>query len=335
MKILIYCTPPFSLAHGGQQTQIEQTMAALRSIGLEVEPLRWWDDKQTGDIIHYAGRMPADQIELAHKKRIKIVMAQLLSATGARSRRALWMQRTMSRTIERFAPGQFINAFNWKAYRLADACVALTSWEAYLMRYLFDAPPERVHVVPNGVEEVFLQSKPSARGPWIVCTATITAIKRVLELAEAAVLAKTPVWIIGRAYSDADPYAQRFFALAKQHPDIVRYEGPVNDRAVLAGIYSSARGFALLSTYESLSLSALEAASCGCPLFLSDLPWARCTFGEEASYCPVSGAQQTAAALKTFHDCAPSLKPPKRPLSWGEVAAKLREVYARVLSDSR
>jgi len=200
------------------------------------------------------------------------------------------------------------------------------------MQYLFDAPAERMHVVPNGVEDVFLQSRPGERGPWLVCTATITERKRVLELAEAAVLARTPLWIIGKAYYASDPYAERFFALAKQHPDTVRYEGPVDDRSVLARTYRAARGFVLLSTMESLSLSALEAAACGCPLLLSDLPWARSSFGEDASYCPVFDAERTAAVLKAFHERAPSLESPKTPLSWQEVAVRLRDVYTRVVS---
>ena len=64
MKILFNCPLPFALAHGGMQTQIEQTQAALIALGLEVEPLRWWDATQSGDLIHYFGRMPAEHIKL-------------------------------------------------------------------------------------------------------------------------------------------------------------------------------------------------------------------------------------------------------------------------------
>ncbi len=332
MKILINCSLPFALAHGGQQIQIERTQAALQSVGLEVEPVRWWDDKQKGDIIHYAGRMPAAQIELAHQNGIKVVMAELLTAPGSRTPGQLRLQRILNRTMERVAPGHFVAAFNWKSYRLADVCIALTSWEARLMTYLFGAPPERVHVVPNGVEEVFLQSPPAQRGLWLVCTATITERKRVLELAEAAVLAQTPVWILGRAYSEADPYAQRFYALARQHPKTVRFEGPISNRAKLAQVYREARGFVLLSTMESLSLSALEAAACECPLLLSDLPWARSTFDEHATYCPITSPGRTTGHLKSFYAAAPSLKPPPKPATWTEVARQLKTIYERICS---
>ena len=45
MKVLINCDTPFILAHGGMQVQIEQSLAALTAIGVQAEPLRWWDDR--------------------------------------------------------------------------------------------------------------------------------------------------------------------------------------------------------------------------------------------------------------------------------------------------
>ena len=225
-------------------------------------------------------------------------------------------------------PGIITAPFNWQSYGLADACVALTSWEARLMTEVFGARREKTHVVPNGVEDVFLDSRPVQRGPWLVCTATITERKRVLELAEAAVRAKAPLWIIGKPYSENDPYGQRFLQLAREHPAMIRYEGAIGDRAKLAEAYRGARGFVLLSAMESLSLSALEAAGCGCPLLLSDLPWARTVFGPDASYCPVpSSADRTAECLRQFYAGAPDLRPPPKPLTWLEVGQQLKRLY--------
>jgi glycosyltransferase involved in cell wall biosynthesis len=335
VKILTYCPLPFALAHGGAQTQMEQTTAGLRAIGVEVEPLGWWDGRQTGDIIHCLGRMPSEYIHFAHQKGIKVVLAELLTAQSSRSRGQLRVQKIISRVVERLAPPHFVAAFNWQSYRLADACVALTSWEAWLMTYLFQAPAGRVHVVPNGVEEIFFRPPPGARGKWLVCTATITGRKRILELARAAILAQTPVWIIGKAYAEADDYARQFLVLARQHPEIIRYDGPVPDREQLARIYREARGFVLLSNMESLSLSALEAAACACPLLLSDLPWARSTFGDRASYCPVMSPQNTAAILRRFYNEAPALKTPPKPETWIQVAHRFKKIYETVLGGAK
>jgi len=332
MKILFNCPLPFALAHGGQQIQLQRTLAALASNGGQVEPLRWWDENQTADVICYFGRMPAEHIQLAQQKGIKVVIVELLSAQGSRSQSQLRLQKFISRSVEHLAPLSFTAAFNWQSYALADAVIVNTPWEKQLMNYLFGAALEKIFVVPNGVEEIFLDLPKAARGKWLVCTATITERKRVLELARAAVRAQTPLWIIGKAYAETDAYAQEFFTLAKQHPQIIRYEGAIADRGRLAQSYNEARGFVLLSAMETRSLSAEEAAACECPLLLSDLPWARSTFGNSASYCPLTkSVAATAQALKIFYDAAPNLPVPPKPPTWNEIGRQLKTICERVL----
>ena len=332
MKVLFDHSMPFFLAHGGTQVQLEQTQNALTKLGIKVEPVRWWDLQQTGDIIHYLGRPNETYIQLAHKKGMRIIMAELLGGVGARSKRALALQRLAIFGIRRVAPKTLLYRMAWESYQLIDACIALTPWEAYLMQYLFSAPKERIHVVPNGVEAHFFRSAAAARGQWLVCTSTITEVKRILEASQAAVLAQTPLWVIGNPYAATDPYAQAFFSLVKQHPRILRYEGAIYDREKLAGIYREARGFIMLSQWESLSLSALEAAACQCPLLLSDLPWARSIFNKQAMFCPISSPEQTAPVLKEFYEQAPKLPTPDQPKSWEEVAQNLVSIYNLVLS---
>jgi glycosyltransferase involved in cell wall biosynthesis len=334
VKVLFYHLTPFAFAHGGLHTQIVETRNALETLGVEVEFLRWWDQDQTGDILHFFGRLSRSNLELAQGKGMKVVLAELLTAQGSRSKRQIELQKMARHVVERTLLRRS-QLLSWGSYSLADACVALTEWEARLMKTLYGAPPAKVHVVPNGVEEVFLNSQPAKRGPWLVCTATITERKRVLELAEAAVRAQTPLWVIGKPYSESDAYFRRFCSLAKAQPRTLRYEGPMEDREELARVYRETRGFVLLSAMESLSLSALEAAACECPLLLSRLPWATTFFRERACYCPVAlPAPRTATFLRQFYDAAPGLKPPPRPLTWLEVGQQLKRLYESLLSTS-
>jgi glycosyltransferase involved in cell wall biosynthesis len=333
MKVLFYQLKPFLLTHGGLQTQVLQTRDALGKLGIEADFLRWWDPDQAGDILHFFGRMPTPLLQLAQQKGMKVVLTDLLTEQGSRSRWHLALHAMTIRAMTLALPSAFTASYYWDAYRLADACVALTSWEARLMADVFGASPEKTHVVPNGVEDVFLNSQPATRDHWLVCTATVTERKRALELAKAAVRAETPLWIIGKPYSETDPYFAQFIRLTQQHPSLLRYQGPIGDRAKLAGIYRSARGFVLLSAMESLSLSALEAAACGCPLLLSDLPWARTAFGQSAAYCPVtSSINRTAEVLRGFYAAAPGLKPPPKPLSWLAVAQQMKHLYDALLA---
>jgi glycosyltransferase involved in cell wall biosynthesis len=337
MKILFDHSSPFLLAHGGFQIQIEETKRALEDLGVTIEYLRWWDAEQRGDIIHFFGRPSDAYIDFAYQKNIRVVMSELLTGLGSRSAMALALQRQMIRLVRKSLPPAFWTKMGWGAYAKANRIIALTSWEAELMRRVFDAPASRVVVIPNGVADEFLVADESntRRGTYLICTATITERKRILETAQAAIYAQTPLWVIGKPYSETDRYAQDFFALAKQNPAILRYEGPVQDRHRLAQAYREARGFVLLSMQESLSLSALEAAACECPLLLSDLPWARSVFASNAMYCPIRASASTAKILREFYDVAPQLGSSPKPMSWIEVARELKKTYEDLLSTSR
>jgi glycosyltransferase involved in cell wall biosynthesis len=336
MKILFDHSSPFLLAHGGFKIQIEETKRALEKLGVVVENLRWWDSEQNGDIIHFFGRPTAAYVDFAHKQNIRLVMSELLTGLGSRSSTAVTIQRFIIRLTRNCTPSAYWAKMGWDAYTKADRIIALTDWEAQLMRRVFDAPANRIAVIPNGVAAEFLATDESnlARGQYLICTATITERKRILETARAAVEARTPLWIIGKPYSETDHYAQEFFAMAKQHSDLIRYEGPIQDRYQLVRAYRQARGFVLLSTQESFSLAALEAAACKCPLLLSDLRWARTVFKDTAMYCRIGDINLTAKGLRQFYDAAPSLTRPAKPLSWIEVGRRLKKIYEDVLSTS-
>ncbi|MEI7731294.1 MAG: glycosyltransferase family 4 protein [Verrucomicrobiota bacterium] len=331
MKLLIDHPLPFLLAHGGEQVLIERTRQALTELGVEVEYLRWWDDRQTGDLIHFYGRVPIEYLHFAHKKGMPVIMSELLSGTGARSPLALTAQQAAIALFRRCLPKSFQARFAWDSYQHADAILASTPLEASLAVRLFRAPPGRVHVLTNGVEEIFFPKQPARRGDWLLCTGRITELKRTLEIAEAALHAQTPLWVVGRPMAPGDPYAEQFFKLAQANPKLIRHDAFLSLEQ-LAQAYREARGFVLLSRWESLSLAALEASASGCPLLLSDVPWARSVFGETVRYCPVTPVrEQTAAVLRQFYDAAPQLPPPPRPQTWREVAGTLKALYEQLL----
>lgn len=333
MKARFDCQMPFSYAHGGGAIQILQTRAALIAAGVECGFLEWWNEDQPADIIHFFGRPAEFYTYHARLAGRRFVISELLTGQGSWKPLRRLPNRTLA-AISRATGRRLGSRLGWGAYRLADAILALTPWEARLLVELYDAPAERIHVVPNGVEREFLDapSVPAgAREDFLVCTATITERKRTVELAEAAHAAGIPLTIIGKPYSEADPYYLRFREVVAAARGSVRYAGPISSRAELAALYARARGFVLLSTMESLSLSALEAAACGCPLLLSDLPWARCTFGGKASYAPIAGTTETAGALRRFHASAPELPRPDRPLSWNDIGLQIRGIYQEIL----
>jgi hypothetical protein len=126
VKILIDHQLPFALAHGGLQIQIERTKEALEALGIGVEYLRWWDESQKGDIIHFFGRASPSHINFAHAKGIRYVMSELLTGQGSRTRTQLRVQSLVEKALRAVVPATFLVNFRWDAYHKADACIFLT-----------------------------------------------------------------------------------------------------------------------------------------------------------------------------------------------------------------
>ena len=332
MKVLLDHNEPFLLAHGGLQIQIERTKAALELAGLEVEYLRWWDDAQRGDLIHFFGRANPSHIDFARGKGIKYVMQELLTSQGSRSVTHLRLQAAANRLLRKALPSNYRLPLRWDSYQKADTIIAITDWEAWSMSDLFAASLQRVRVVPNAVDDVFFRRDSNPSSDHLICVATITERKRVLELAEAAITAKTPLKVVGKPYSEADPYFLKFVQTAHASQGMVAYLGPIQSPEQLAARLHAARGFVLSSTMETQSLAALEAAAAGLPLLLSDLPWAHATFGRKATYLPLCSRKAFADHLSRFFDLAPGLPEPPKPQTWMEVAETLTGIYGSTLT---
>src|SRR5689334_16361885 len=93
MKALFYCNNPFFLAHGGTQTLLESLMREIAALGVGVEPLRWWDIGQTGDIIHFMNRPTDSLVKAAHNKGFKTVMTENIDHTASRGMLELWLRK--------------------------------------------------------------------------------------------------------------------------------------------------------------------------------------------------------------------------------------------------
>lgn len=338
MKVLFDHHYPFFLAHGGFQILIEKLKEALINEGVEVEYLRWWDDRQTGDLIHFFGRPSPGHIEYAHKKGICYVMMELMSGQGSRPKWKLQLQGALIQVLKISTPTVYQSALGWESYGLADAVLASTAWEAEIMQMLFGVDLGKVHVLPNGVDPHFFMTEGEAasrasrigQGKWLVSLATITERKRVVEMCEAAVAAQTPLWVIGKAYAD-DDYTRRFMKLVQESGGMIRFEGAITEPCDLAPILKASRGFVLLSSMETQSIAASAAAAAGCPLLLSDLPWARSSFGDTATYCPLSNVEKMAANMAEFYRNASQGTPPVRQKSWSEVGKQLQVIYEQLV----
>ena len=151
-------------------------------------------------------------------------------------------------------------------------------------------------------------------------------------MARLARTAQVPILFIGKPFAQADDYWKEFRQVVDDKH--VRYRPHVESEHEMTGLLQQARGFVLMSRFENWSLAAHEAAACGLPLLLADLPWSRERFGGQAVYFP-KGRASAATALRHFYEQCPSLSAPKVQFySWREVAETLRDIYRELLESS-
>lgn len=334
MKVLTSCNLPFALAHGGVQTQIEAIMRELAALGVEVEPERWWDERQTGDVLQYFGRPPSVQhVRFAQQKGRRVVMFENLDQTASRSRLALFGQRWLIWLARMALPG-LTGRLAWEVYRELDAMIYVTPIEWAAAQYLFAAEPARGHVITHGLEEAALAAlrEPAEAGDYLVSAATIAPRKHTLLLAQAARAARVPVVFLGKPYSVADPYFRQFEALVDGQ--FVRYPGFVTEAEKIRWL-RCARGFVLWSQFESGCIAVHEAAAAGLPLLLSDLPWAATAYpkARQLRLAKLGSPASLAVALREFYRAAHRLPEPNFPIqSWREVARQYLAVYEEVFA---
>jgi glycosyltransferase involved in cell wall biosynthesis len=333
MKVIISHSVPFSLCHGGFQTLIEAIMKGLGGLGVEIEPERWWDEGQKGDVLQYFGRPTGWHVEVAKAKGYRVAMFETLDCTASRSNSGLLVQRQMIKAGRIFLKG-FTARFGWEVYQLLDAMIYAVPREWDVAKKVFGARPDRGWVIPHGLDKEALASlaQSQKQGDYLISIATVHQRKNTVLLARAAKLAKVPVVFLGKPYWEKEEYYQQF----RQEVDdrFVIYRGFVPAEKKME-LLRGAKGFVHLSQYESGCIAVHEAAAAGLPLLLSDLPWATAAYprSEDISFVRIGAVERVASSLRQFYERASRRSHPVFPvLSWDEVAIRYQDVYRQILS---
>ncbi len=209
-------------------------------------------------------------------------------------------------------------------------------------------PPERIHVVPVGVDpEMFSPLPEIARVPGrLITTASADVTMKGLSfLLEAVAKLRTErhveLTIIGKAKSDsAASRAISELGLA----DAVTFVSGVSDRRIVE-LYAEAELAVVPSLYEGFSLPAIEAMSCGAPLVATTggaLPEVAGTHGETCFLTEPGDAQALAAVLQEALDNPEARARVGRAgrqrvvnqWSWRHTADRTVEQYRAVLEES-
>jgi len=218
------------------------------------------------------------------------------------------------------------------------------------------APPDRVVVIPNGVEPamkpdpdpVFDREADRLLGPPgshldLIQVAGVFPRKRIDTALRvlAGVRAHHPTARLIRVGGGLAPEHRRLAADLGVEAAVVVM--PYLESGVLAALYRRASLALLPSEREGFGLPLAEAMACGTPVIASDIDPFREVGGEEVSFCPVSDAGAwIATALRLLEErrrsdpalearCLAAIEASRR-FTWERHAEDLVEVYRSVLA---
>jgi glycosyltransferase involved in cell wall biosynthesis len=144
-----------------------------------------------------------------------------------------------------------------RVLRRADAVVAVSAFTKAEVEDLAGVPAERIQVVPNGVDAVFVPDLSDAeepRGDYVLAVGTLEPRKNLARAVEAARLAGVELRVVGaRGWGGVD---------------VPGWVGEIPD-AELAALYRGARCIVYPSLYEGFGLPVLEAMASGTPVVTS------------------------------------------------------------------
>lgn len=216
----------------------------------------------------------------------------------------------------------------------------------------FRIAPERLRVVPEAPDPVFsprsgerlaaglAEAGLTPADRYFLYAGGISPHKNVESLVEAYALAaargdeQLPLLVlVGDLESEAylsSAASVRDRIARHRLTDSIRLPGFVSDEA-LACLYSGATGVVIPSLAEGFGLPAVEAAACGAPVALSDLPPHRETLGAAALFFPPTDVEALATILtclsadETLRDgVAAKARQAVAGLTWDAAAAELR-----------
>ena len=141
-----------------------------------------------------------------------------------------------------------------RVLRAADAVVAVSEFTRAETIELAQVPPERLRVIPNGVDPVFTQEGPRAEGDYVLTVATLEPRKNLGRAVSAAREAGVELRVVGaRGWGGVE---------------VDGWVGEVPDTE-LAALYRGARCVLYPSLYEGFGLPVVEAMACGTPVVTS------------------------------------------------------------------
>jgi glycosyltransferase involved in cell wall biosynthesis len=216
-------------------------------------------------------------------------------------RRPEWFNR-WSRTYSRFAVPRVVRA--------ATRILADSEFTKRELLDLLPVDPEKIRVVPVGIEDVFTAEGERAEGDYALAVGTLEPRKNLPRIAAAV---DGELRVVGA----------KGWGGVELPPNVVLL-GEVEDDE-LARQYRGASCLVYASLYEGFGLPVAEALACGCPIVTSKGSSMEEIAGPDATYVdPLDVASIRSGIEQAFRPA------PRRFALWSDVAAATRAIYEDV-----
>jgi alpha-1,3-rhamnosyl/mannosyltransferase len=254
---------------------------------------------------------------------------------------------------------KFRRAKNWlhvKAAQKADHVIAVSHFAVDELVECFRVDPRRISVVPNGVDQQWLEAPPAEavaatlrehglRPGYFLFVGTLQPRKNVGRLLDAwlslpgAVRAERQLVIVGNAGWRCEELVRRMAVLAAAGENVVWLKR-LTGACALRNVYAGAGVFVFPSLYEGFGIPVVEAFASGVPVVASNtssLP--EVSLGAALEVNPLDSGEIGAAMLALVRDgalrarCIEAGRERARQLTWCNTARQTAAVYRAVLSN--
>jgi glycosyltransferase involved in cell wall biosynthesis len=234
-----------------------------------------------------------------------------------------------------------LRAGEWLALSFANRVIAVSPSLAAQLRQSFPKRAHAIAYIPNGTSDLPGDADPALvlerlgleDGNFLLAVARLVPEKGLHDLIDAYERSNcTAKLVIAGSADHESEYARELLARAS---DRVIFAG-VQSRATLKCLYEHCALFVMPSYHEGLPIAALEAASCGARMLLSDIS-ANLDIGLDApNYFPVGDVTALTERLNT--DCADfqvDRDAVRARFSWDKAAEDTLDVYRATLAPGR
>lgn len=278
-------------------------------------------------LIHIHAIGPGLLAPLARLLGLKVVVTH----HGADYHRAKWgmFARTALRTGE------------WLALSFANRVIAVSPSLAAQLRQSFPKRADAISYIPNGTSDLPGDADPALvlerlgldDGDFLLAVARLVPEKGLHDLIDAYERSNcTAKLVIAGSADHESEYARDLLARAS---DRVIFAG-VQSRATLKCLYEHCARFVMPSYHEGLPIAALEAASCGARMLLSDIPANLDIALDPQNYFPVGDVAALTDRLNADHaDFAVDRDAVRERFSWDKAAEDTLDVYRATLTKGR